>query len=132
MCINSAVLQVVTNLLDQGDIGDLHFRKQEEQLDLLAKVLAAGIEEAGVEGEGEDLDDLERGPMGARRTAGNMRHLSGAEGMAYAQFSTKYMPPPRMALANTSVIHQFIFIFYLLHINASVEDVLRAWARTCE
>ena len=30
--------KVVTNLLDQGDVGDLHFRKKEEQLDLLAKV----------------------------------------------------------------------------------------------
>ena len=30
--------KVVTNLLDQGDVGDLHYRKKEDQLDLLAKV----------------------------------------------------------------------------------------------
>jgi len=83
--------KVVANLLNQADINDLMFSKQEEQLDLLAKVLAAGEEDTGEEVFGDDADDIERvkGQLGVRRTTASMRALTGAEGMAYMQYNTK-------------------------------------------
>lgn len=63
---------------------ELSYSTQQEQLDLLGRVLQADNAEAGEERLGEDLDDIER--YRARRSVGNMRALSGANGMVYMEY----------------------------------------------
>lgn len=58
---------------------------RDEQLDVLAKVLAAGEEEAGVE-VADITDDVTRTKRAlAQRTTGNLAKLSGADGLTYME-----------------------------------------------
>ena len=67
----------------------LHFSTKDEQLDLLAKVLAAGEEEASVEAD-TATDDVSRTAkaISAQRTKGNMAKMSGADGLTYMEYRT--------------------------------------------
>ena len=83
--------KVVTNLIpEDGTTGSdgpqLGLATKDEQLTLLAKVLAAGEEEAGEERLPEDKDALPEGAAAARRTVRDIRDLTGASGLAYAEF----------------------------------------------
>lgn len=83
--------KVVTDLIGPQDKPQLMYSTQEKQLDLLAKVLSAGEAEAGEEVLPEDEDAIRRAqkPVGAaRRTAGSMAALSGADG-AYLEFDAQ-------------------------------------------
>ena len=100
--------RIITNILDDTTVvqsvgakhNGLHMSK-EEQLNLLAKVLEAGVDDNAIEGtSGEEtgfdafIDDLDGNEYDignstrpeATRITGNMRALSGASGMAYAEF----------------------------------------------
>lgn len=64
---------------------NLQLSTRDEQLDVLAKVLAAGEEEAGVE-VADVTDDVTRTKKAlAQRTTGNMGALSGAHGLTYLE-----------------------------------------------
>lgn len=85
--------KVITNLLDSSSStssstagGALSSR--EEQLDLLAKVLAAGEEEAGEEVLPGAPRAAPRGGAGSnvRRATGSLAALSGAGGLTYLEF----------------------------------------------
>ncbi len=66
----------------------LYYSTKDEQLDLLAKVLAAGEEEASVEADAA-ADDVPRTAKAiAQRTKGNMAKMSGAEGLTYMEYRT--------------------------------------------
>ncbi|GAQ80913.1 putative Xeroderma pigmentosum group B protein [Klebsormidium nitens] len=78
--------KVITELPPPDMASELSYSTQQEQLDLLGRVLQADTAEAGEERLGEDLDDIER--YRARRSVGNMRALSGADGMVYMEYST--------------------------------------------
>lgn len=88
--------QVVTNLLDAAAGGApggsaLHFSDRPSQLDLLSRVLSAGMEEAGVENiRDEDAEGLAAagGRPGARRRQGDMAALSGGAGYRYLEFAS--------------------------------------------
>eukprot|EP00898_Chlorokybus_atmophyticus_P001082 jgi/Chlat1/1975/Chrsp158S02276 len=79
--------KVITELPPADTGNDLFYANKEEQLDLLGKVLAAGEDEAGVEHLADDNDDISKYKTSVRR-AGNMRALTGAEGMVYMEYST--------------------------------------------
>jgi len=83
--------KVITNLLDAAEESQLahyHFSTQAEQLDLLARVLSAGLDEAGVEAVGDaDADGLVAA-AGVRRRPGSMSALSGANGYSYLEFKS--------------------------------------------
>ncbi|KAK9809097.1 hypothetical protein WJX72_009334 [[Myrmecia] bisecta] len=79
--------KVVTNLLDNAEGQQLQLSKQEDQLDLLARVLSAGEDEAGEE-RVDDADDVATKKLVARRTVGSMAALSGAQGLTYMEFSS--------------------------------------------
>ena len=82
--------KVVTDLIGEGDKPQLHYSTREKQIELLEKVLRLGEGEAGEELLPADDDDIRKraGAAGAaRRTAGSMLALSGAEG-AYLEYST--------------------------------------------
>ena len=81
--------KVVTNLLPPDDAPDapqLGLATREEQVTLLAKVLAAAEEEAGEERLPEDKDAVPAVDGAARRTVRDIRDLTGASGLAYAEF----------------------------------------------
>lgn len=89
--------KVVTNLLDAAEASlpadaPLLMRSQDEQLTLLAKVLSASEEDAGLEvlpGDDDDLVAHQRGRGGAagrRVVNANMAALSGAQGLTYYEF----------------------------------------------
>lgn len=83
--------KVVTDLIGPQDKQQLMYSTQEKQLDLLAKVLSAGEAEAGEEVLPDDEDAIRKAqkPAGAaRRTAGSMTALSGADG-AYMEFDAQ-------------------------------------------
>jgi DNA excision repair protein ERCC-3 len=83
--------KVVTDLIGPQDKPQLMYSTQEKQLDLLAKVLSAGEAEAGEEVLPEDEDAIKQAhkPIGAaRRTAGSITALSGADG-AYLEFDAQ-------------------------------------------
>ena len=85
--------KVVTNLPppDSGD--DLSFSSQDEQLDLLTKVLNAGEEVGAEETLAEDMDDLAHVPRAARRSVGNMSAMSGSQGMMYMEYNSGRAKP---------------------------------------
>jgi DNA excision repair protein ERCC-3 len=67
---------------------NLHLNTKEEQLDLLAKVLSAGEEDAG-----EEVlpvtDEVSRTAKAiAKRTVGSLSALSGGAGLTYMEYST--------------------------------------------
>uniref|UniRef100_A0A7S3VI15 DNA 3'-5' helicase n=1 Tax=Dunaliella tertiolecta TaxID=3047 RepID=A0A7S3VI15_DUNTE len=91
--------KVVTNLVDtaaEAMAGGLMLSKKDDQLDLLCRVLTAGLEEAGIErGANDDEDEAlqeERKASGqrpgSRRVVGSMGALSGAAGLRYLEYST--------------------------------------------
>ncbi|GAX74989.1 hypothetical protein CEUSTIGMA_g2435.t1 [Chlamydomonas eustigma] len=86
--------KVITNLLEAAEESQLaqgHFTTQKQQLDLLSRVLVAGLEEAGVEvlgdKDGDTLAAVKAGGARRRRDAGSMAALSGASGMSYLEYS---------------------------------------------
>ncbi|GFH27301.1 uncharacterized protein HaLaN_25602, partial [Haematococcus lacustris] len=104
--------KVVTNLVDtaaEAMEGQLLFARKEEQLDLLCRVLTAGLDEAGIEVTKDDDADalaaekarIDRvstsdcslsptsavaGKPGSRRQAGDIRALTGAAGLRYLEY----------------------------------------------
>lgn len=87
--------KVITNLLDASSASSSSssspgmLSSREEQLDLLAKVLAAGEEEAGEEVLPGAPRAALRGAGGAnavRRATGSLAALSGAGGLTYLEF----------------------------------------------
>ena len=91
--------KVITNLLDSSSGGNGApngmLSTREEQLDLLAKVLAAGEEEAGEEvlpGMAPRAGAMQRAGGGAnavRRATGSLAALSGAGGLTYLEFQQR-------------------------------------------
>ncbi|KAK9830608.1 hypothetical protein WJX81_004839 [Elliptochloris bilobata] len=82
--------KVITNLLDATARGELQLSSEEDQLNLLAKVLSAGEEEAGVEvlADADDLAAKRSAGGGAVRTAGTLAAKSGAHGLTYLEYDT--------------------------------------------
>ncbi|KAK9813915.1 hypothetical protein WJX73_004570 [Symbiochloris irregularis] len=82
--------KVVTNLLDSADTASLQLGGRDAQLDLLARVLAAGEEDAATE-DLADADGLPRQRVSqvvARRTKGSISTLTGADGRTYMEYHT--------------------------------------------
>lgn len=105
--------KVVTNLLAGAAEGaqQLGLSSLEEQTSLLAKVLAAGEEEAGEERLPEDADALKAVEGAARRTVRDMRDLTGASGMSYAEYNRTHggaAPPRRAALGPPRAHHTLL------------------------
>jgi DNA excision repair protein ERCC-3 len=96
--------KVITNLVDPTSsappdtpAGDL--ATKEAQLDLLAKVLAAGEDEAGE----EVLPGAPpRRPGAARRAGGSLAALSGAGGLTYLEYGAADRPTPKPRLTTAS------------------------------
>ncbi|MEW5300916.1 MAG: hypothetical protein WDW36_003808 [Sanguina aurantia] len=96
--------KVITNLLEAAQAGEslssFHYSTQEDQINLLSKVLTAGLEEAGVETLADaDADELarsagdgSRGAGGVKRRVGNMSDMTGASGMRYLEYGTGSRP----------------------------------------
>ncbi|KAG2449987.1 hypothetical protein HYH02_000091 [Chlamydomonas schloesseri] len=85
--------KVVTNLLDAVGGGEgLMYSDRPSQLDLLSRVLSAGMEEAGVENlRDEDAEGLAAaggGRPAARRRLGDMLALTGGAGYRYMEYGT--------------------------------------------
>ncbi|GMH32450.1 hypothetical protein BSKO_00284 [Bryopsis sp. KO-2023] len=97
--------KVITNLLDLSGSADLHYATTEDQMNLLAQVLSAGVDEAGEE-VFEDADDISKSKAAARRAAGDMSALSGAQGRMYMEYSSgkgrgqKRGPAPKISAKN--------------------------------
>ena len=70
MCVGGANLQLST---------------RDEQLDVLAKVLSAGEDEAGIEVASVGDDVMRTKAALAQRTTGNLAALSGAHGLTYME-----------------------------------------------
>lgn len=86
--------KVITNLLDSTSSASSPsgmLSSREEQLDLLAKVLAAGEEEAGEEVLPGAPRAAPRGGAGSgvRRATGSLAALSGAGGLTYLEFQQR-------------------------------------------
>lgn len=70
---------------DDAGGADLQLSTRDEQLDVLAKVLSAGEDEAGIE-VAAVTDDVTRTKASlAHRTTGNLAALSGAHGLTYME-----------------------------------------------
>lgn len=80
--------KVVTQLPPPDEGQDLSYSTQDEQMDLLTKVLNAGDEAMREEILDEDMDDLSHVPRGPRRTVGSMSAMSGAQGRMYMEYNT--------------------------------------------
>ncbi|KAH9719478.1 General transcription and DNA repair factor IIH helicase subunit XPB1 [Citrus sinensis] len=78
--------QVITSLPPPDSGADLSYHRLDEQLALLGKVLSAGDDAVGLEQLDEDADDIALHK--ARRIAGSMSAMSGAQGMVYMEYST--------------------------------------------
>lgn len=77
---------------------NLQLSTRDEQLDVLAKVLAAGEEEAGVE-VADVTDDVARTKKAlAQRTAVSLAALSGAHGLTYMEVCAASWQPRAAAL----------------------------------
>ncbi|KAK9915560.1 hypothetical protein WJX75_000745 [Coccomyxa subellipsoidea] len=97
--------KVITNLLDAAGGANLQLSTRDEQLDVLAKVLAAGEEEAGVE-VADVTDDVTRTKKAlAQRTTGNMGALSGAHGLTYMEYGTSKAQKPRLTTKSGKTRH---------------------------
>ncbi|KXZ51043.1 hypothetical protein GPECTOR_14g30 [Gonium pectorale] len=84
--------KVITNVLKSANGGEgLMYSDRATQLDLLSRVLSAGMEEAGVEhlrdDDAEGLAAAAGQRPGARRRVGDMAALTGASGYRYLEFS---------------------------------------------
>lgn len=78
--------KVITSLPPPDSGADLSYHRLDEQLALLSKVLSAGDDAVGLEQLDEDADDIALHK--ARRIAGSMSAMSGAQGMVYMEYST--------------------------------------------
>ncbi|KAH9775427.1 General transcription and DNA repair factor IIH helicase subunit XPB1 [Citrus sinensis] len=78
--------KVITSLPPPDSGADLSYHRLDEQLALLGKVLSAGDDAVGLEQLDEDADDIALHK--ARRMAGSMSAMSGAQGMVYMEYST--------------------------------------------
>ncbi|CAI0427003.1 unnamed protein product [Linum tenue] len=87
-----AIEQVITSLPPPDSGAELSYHSQDEQLALLRKVLTAKDDMVGLEQLEEDADDIALHK--ARRFAGSMSHMSGANGMVYMEYSTGRKLPP--------------------------------------
>uniref|UniRef100_A0A2P2JC71 DNA 3'-5' helicase n=1 Tax=Rhizophora mucronata TaxID=61149 RepID=A0A2P2JC71_RHIMU len=76
--------KVITSLPPPDSGADLSYHRLDEQLALLAKVLSAGDDMVGLEQLEEDVDDIALHK--ARRSAGSMSAMSGANGMVYMEY----------------------------------------------
>ena len=84
---------MVTNLLEGAPPGELMLSGRKEQLDLLALILTSGEPLAGEERpEADAAADLQVGGAGARRVAGNVAALTGAEGLRYMELDAASAP----------------------------------------
>ncbi|CAK0736769.1 General transcription and DNA repair factor IIH helicase subunit xpb2 [Coccomyxa viridis] len=85
--------KIITNLLDAAGGADLQLSTRDEQLDVLAKVLSAGEDEAGIE-VAAVTDDVTRTKASlAHRTTGNLAALSGAHGLTYMEYGVQRKKP---------------------------------------
>ncbi|KAF5930246.1 hypothetical protein HYC85_031119 [Camellia sinensis] len=75
--------KVITSLPPPDSGPDLSFHRLDEQIALLGKVLSAGDDAVGLELLEEDADDIAL--QKARRAAGSMSAMSGANGMVYME-----------------------------------------------
>ncbi|KAL7111729.1 hypothetical protein ACP275_05G107900 [Erythranthe tilingii] len=78
--------KVITSLPPSDSGSELSYHRLEDQLALLGKVLSAGDDAVGLEQLEEDADDIAL--QKARRSAGSMSAMSGANGMVYMEYST--------------------------------------------
>ena len=81
--------KVVSNLFSEEDGRALMLSRRDEQLTLLASVMAAGEDEAGEERLPEDADELREkdSALAPRRAVRTMAQISGAGNMAYMEFA---------------------------------------------
>jgi DNA excision repair protein ERCC-3 len=61
----------------------------EDQLDMLTRVLSAGEEDAAVEDDGMDDQIKKTAKAVAKRTTGSMGALTGGRGLSYMEFGTQ-------------------------------------------
>ncbi|XP_047325874.1 general transcription and DNA repair factor IIH helicase subunit XPB1 isoform X2 [Impatiens glandulifera] len=78
--------KVITSLPPPDSGPELNFHRVEEQITLLRNVLNAGEDAVGLERLEDDTDDIAL--QKARRSGGSMSAMSGANGMAYMEYST--------------------------------------------
>ncbi|XP_047971960.1 general transcription and DNA repair factor IIH helicase subunit XPB1-like [Salvia hispanica] len=78
--------KVITSLPPADTGPELSYHHLDDQLALLGKVLSAGDNEVGLEQLEEDADDIAL--QKARRSAGSMSAMSGANGRVYMEYST--------------------------------------------
>ncbi|XP_042033986.1 general transcription and DNA repair factor IIH helicase subunit XPB1-like isoform X2 [Salvia splendens] len=78
--------KVITSLQPADTGPGLSYHHLDDQLALLGKVLSAGDNEVGLEQLEEDADDIALHK--ARRSAGSMSTMSGANGRVYMEYST--------------------------------------------
>ena len=91
--------KVVTNLFSEEDGRSLMLSRHDEQLAMLAAVMAAGEDEAGEERLPEDADELREkdSALVPRRAVRTMAQVSGAGNMAYMEYRTGAGGAPRAA-----------------------------------
>ncbi|RZC57312.1 hypothetical protein C5167_004620 [Papaver somniferum] len=82
--------KIITSLPPADSGSDLSYHTRDDQLQLLGKVLNAGDDMVGLEQLDEDTDDIAL--IKARRTMRSMSHMSGADGMAYMEFTKGKYP----------------------------------------
>lgn len=78
--------KVITSLPPPDSGPDLSYHRLEDQIALLGKVLSAGDDAVGLELLEEDADDIAL--QKARRAAGSMSAMSGANGLVYMEYNT--------------------------------------------
>lgn len=83
--------KVITSLPPPDSGPELSYHRLDDQLALLSKVLSAGDDAVGLEQLEEDADGMAL--QKARRSAGSMSAMSGANGMVYMEYSTGQRRP---------------------------------------
>lgn len=78
--------KVITGLPPPDSGAELSYHRLDDQLQLLGKVLSAGDDAVGLEQLEEDADDIAL--QKARRYAGSMSAMSGANGRIYMEYNT--------------------------------------------
>ena len=92
MTVSGGVSKSITNPAWHAGGASLQMSTRDEQLDVLAKVLAAGEDEAGVE-VADVTDDVTRTKKAlAQRTAGSLAAMSGAHGLTYMEVCLSGFP----------------------------------------
>ncbi|KAI7989442.1 General transcription and DNA repair factor IIH helicase subunit XPB1 [Camellia lanceoleosa] len=98
--------KVITSLPPPDSGPDLSYHRLEDQIALLGKVLSAGDDAVGLELLEEDADDIAL--QKARRAAGSMSAMSGANGMVYMEYK-------HQTVLLTTVDWEFLHQWVLLH-----------------